>query len=347
MKKILALFLACVLLLTGCGGASTGDAAQVTPEVTAEPTPTPAPVYYNPLNGTELEQPYTGRIVAVSVSNIRSAIPHVGLNQADMVFETFVNGSIIRCLALYTDISGVEAVGGVRSNRLMWNDIATHYDSLIIHSGGSNYVINATANAGLDNINIDQWFPIQAGCSYRDRDHGRVWENSLFGIGSGILGYAAEKKMKLTQPADKEYYLEFVDDGTPDGEAATEININFRCEGSNKKTTMKYDPALDKYVFWQYQQEMRDVLTDEPEAFTNVIVMDTKVAKEGIYHVADFVKGGTGWYANGGQLIPIQWSCDGEDQPFRYSTLDGEPLQMGRGNTYVAIAPIGSDVNWN
>jgi hypothetical protein len=60
--------------------------------------------------------------------------------------------------------------------------------------------------------------------------------------------------------------------------------------------------------------------------------------------VADFVAGGTGYYACGGKLIPLTWTCDGEDQPFRFFTESGEPLAFGVGNTYIAIAPVDSPV---
>jgi len=349
MKKLLALILTCILLFSGCTGTGgDGQAAQPTPEVTAEPTPspTPAPVYVNPLNGEILDEPYTGRIIACTISNKKDAIPHVGVNEADIYMEMFVNNSIIRGLALYTNIQDVDAIGGVRSNRLMFNDIVTHYDAITVHSGGSNQVLNATHNAGIDNINIDMWVVSSTGASYRDKDHGRPYENTLFAIGSGVVGYAESQNMRITQDADKDYKLDFADDGTPKGETASEISVTFSYNGSKKETLMKYDAAADKYVYHQYDTKMSDLLTGEDEAFTNVIIMNTSISMNGIYQVADFVAGGDGWYANGGQIIPILWHCDAEDEPFYFTTADGAPLELGRGNTYVAIAPIGSPVDW-
>ena len=71
------------------------------------------------------------------------------------------------------------------------------------------------------------------------------------------------------------------------------------------------------------------------------------ITNNGIYHAADFYQGGTGYYANGSKIIPITWTCDGEKEPFRYYTMDGQPLSIGQGNTYIGIIPTGSAVSYS
>ncbi len=349
MKKLIALLLIAVMLMCcGCGGGE--PEVTPTPEVTATPTPTPsptpAPVYTNPLNGEILDEPYSGRIIACSISNKKDAFPHAGINNADIFMEMYVNNNIVRGLALFTDISDAGVVGSIRSNRLMFNDIVTHYDAITLHSGGSNKVLNATRNEGIDNINVGLWDAMKNEASYRDTEHKRPYENTLFVNSDKLVSYAEAKKFRMTTDPDKDYYLTFVDDGTPDGEAAGKISIIFDFKGTKKETIMEYNAETGKYVYHQYKAKMTDLFTGEEEAFTNVIVMDTKITMNGIYQVADFVAGGTGYYANGGKLIPITWSCDGETEAFRFTTADGQPLEMGRGNTYIAIVPTGSPVSW-
>ena len=78
---------------------------------TAWRTTEPAPVYVNPLNGEILDAPFTGRIFANTVSNLADNIPHVGVVKADMLIECYVNmDSVVRCLALFTDIDSVPPV---------------------------------------------------------------------------------------------------------------------------------------------------------------------------------------------------------------------------------------------
>jgi len=105
-----------------------------------------------------------------------------------------------------------------------------------------------------------------------------------------------------------------------------------------------YDESTGKYAFNQYGKVMTDLKTEEVEAFRNVIVMYADITTTGIYHIADFNAGGKGYFACGGKLIPITWSCAGDKEPFRFFTESGEPLELGRGNTYMAICTPESPV---
>ncbi len=362
MKRIFALTLIAALLLCGCGSTQTvpetteAPVTAAVPETTEAPTeeptepPTePPPVYFNPLNGEILEEPYTGRIHANTISNIRPAIPHVGVNQADILMEMFVNNSVIRCLALFTDISDVEMIGSTRSTRLMFNDIVQHYDAVLTHAGGSGQVLKDARDRGIDNFNLDKWSQDNI-YSVRDEKRNKElgWEHCLMGIGPGILEFAESEGIRLTQPEDKDYFLRFAEDGTPEeGETAEEISIIITdAGGSKKETIMIWDDDLQKYVYHQYDQEMVDGVTGEKEAFRNVIVMFTQIHRNGIYQEADFLAGGEGYFACGGKLIPIRWTCDDENEPFKFWTLDGEVLELGMGNSYIAVCDPISAVTW-
>ena len=374
MKRIIAFSLVLILLLTGCAGknsaasgengtlsgedaadiAATDAAAVETTEAPTEPTTVPtteAPIIYrNPLNGEILDEPFTSRIFANTISNIPDALPHVGVNQADILMEMYVNSSIIRCLALYTDIESVDAIGSTRSTRLMFNDIAEHYSLILSHAGGSSFCLGDANDRGLAHYNIDslmrQADPLAQGMAYRDKEY-KYGEHNLFGIGSGIKAYAEAQGVPMT--LEKDYGLTFTEDGTPiDGEIADSITVTFTYGKAKKDTVMTYDAELDKYVYNQYGQLMVDQITGETEAFTNVIIMlgnISHVSYSGTYYqCADFVAGGTGYYANGGKIIPITWTCDSETDPFRFFTADGEPLNLGVGNSYIAIASFESPI---
>lgn len=355
MKKLIALLLTLSLLLCGCGAAPAEETTEAptaepttapTTEPTTAPTTEPAPVYTNPLTGEVIDQPYTGRLFASTISNIPDALPHVGVTQADILMEMFVNGSIIRCLALYTDISKVESIGSVRSTRLMFNDIVEHYDAVLSHAGGSSQVLSDARQRGLDNFNIDTWDATSY--SFRDQERKKQgWEHCLMGIGAGLVEHAQELGMETTQPEDKSYNLTFTEDGTPaDGETAEEITVRITYKGTWKDTTMKYDDDLGRYVYWQYGKEMADGETGEVEAFENVVIMYANITTNGIYHTADFLAGGDGYFACGGKIIPIKWGCDAEDQPFWFTTADGAELPFGVGNTYIAITTPDSPVTY-
>ena len=363
MKKLIALLLIASLILCGCG-ASTPAATEATTaptqapaaEATEAPTETteaptePPVVYRNPLNGEVLDEPYTGRIFAVTISNIRDALPHYGTMEADILIEMWVNGSIIRDLALYTDVSKAEAIGSVRSDRLMFNQIVKMYDAVLADAAGSDQVLNDAKNTGVNRMTIDTGDSTDY--SYRAKD--RVftfkpeskYEHTLFAKGAGLLDFAQKKGFSVTQPADKDYNLHFTEDGTPEGETANSVNVTFTYRNNKKDTTMVYDESLGKYVYNQYGKVMVVGDTEDPECFTNVIIMLADITRGDVYYTANFTNGGTGYYANGGKIIPITWGCDGEESPFWFKTVDGADLELGVGNTYMAIAPQDSPVTY-
>ena len=92
---------------------------------------------------------------------------------------------------------------------------------------------------------------------------------------------------------------------------------------------------------------MVDQITEEPETFRNVVVMFADMTTIGYgYHEADFLKGGNGYYACGGKIIPITWTSSSDTDPFHFFTEDGEPLAFGVGNTYIAISSPTGEVTW-
>lgn len=359
MKRLIALMLMLTLLLCGCGAkgepavteapvavpeTTAAPTAEPTTEPTTVPTTEPAPVYVNPLNGEILDAPFTGRIFANTVSNLADNIPHVGVVKADMLIECYVNmDSVVRCLALFTDIDSVDAIGSTRSTRPMFNAIAQHYDLILSHAGGSDQALKDAKDRGVENFNIDAWAVASTGASYRDKERKGAYENTLYGIGSGIKAYAEAQGYPMT--LERDYGFSFTDDGTPaEGVEAKDISITLTYKKAKKETRMVYDESTGKYAFNQYGQVMTDLKTEEVEAFRNVIVMYADITTTGIYHIADFTAGGTGYFACGGKLIPITWSCAGDKEPFRFFTESGELLELGRGNTYMAICTPESPV---
>ena len=358
MKKLTALLLILALLLCGCGAKQEPAAVPTTEAPTTEPTTEPTtvpttepPVYIHPLNGSEMSEPFTGRIFANTISNVRDALPHVSVNEADVLMEMFVNGSVVRCIALYSDLSDVEAIGSTRSTRPIFNDICQHYDAILSHAGGTNTALNDANERGITHYNVDSLMrkddPLKAGTAYRDKEY-KYGEHNLFVIGPGIQAYAESEGVQTEGLPERDYGFLFTEDGTPaNGEAADSINIRIKYNSTKKDTVMEYDAETGRYTYWQYGKMMADQITEEPETFRNVVTIFVPMTtmKHG-YHVADFNAGGTGYYACGGKIIPMTWTCAGDTEPFRFFTEDGEPLAFGAGNTYIAITSDKGEVTW-
>lgn len=350
------------LLLCGCGGQSEPEttAPETTaPETTAEPTtepttvpttvPTEPPVVYtHPLTGEVLDAPMENRIFAVTINNSKDAIPHVGVSEADLYFEMFVNDYSTRGLALYTDLASVATIGSNRSMRMNFTDICQAFDAIAVYVGGSSTVLSDMYKSGIDHIYVEG---VAENFSFRDeqrRNDGYAWEHCLFSRGPDLLAWAEENGYRVTQDADKDYGLHFAE--TPasvSGEDASVINIDMKYRNYiTKENIMTYDPETGLYNYHQYGEDMVDGLNGKPEAFKNVIIMLAEVKNIEVYHVANLQTSGEGYFACDGKLIPIQWSHDGETDPFRFTLTDGTPLEMGVGNSYICITPLESEISW-
>ena len=220
MKKSILFLLVLSLLLTGCGKqaepvqttAETTEAVTTeTTEAPTEPPTTEPPTYIHPLNGSILTEPFTDRIYANTISNVREAWPHVSVNEADVLMEMFVNASVVRCVALFSDVSDVEAVGSTRSTRPMINDIVEHYDAVLAHAGGTGTALRNADERGIYHYNVDSLMrkpddPLKAGTAYRDTLY-KSGEHNLFAIPSGVLAFGNPcRVVREIGEHDREYY---------------------------------------------------------------------------------------------------------------------------------------------
>ncbi len=360
MKKKIALFILICVMLTGCElipAMSTVPPETTAPAQTAYATepPTEAPtevVYTNPLTGEPTDGPQESRIFAVTINNLQDAMPRVGVCLADIYMEMYVNDSIVRGLALYTDPSYVMRIGPVRSTRYMFTDLALHYNLIVAHAGGSSYVLNDIAVRGADEFNIDT----QDSTYYSMRDMDRYkengykgWEHCLFALGEGLAERAQEEGIDTSADPQKDYLLHFREDGTPEnGEAAVQIDLTLTYNESKKECGYVYDENVGRYVYWQYGTEMTDGLTGEKETYENILIIFPYIKANAYgYQEADFVGGGSGYYACGGKIVPITFGAEDEYSPLQFFNADGSVLELGVGRTFIAITQEGSALSWS
>lgn len=379
MKRFIAIVLL-LGLLCGCSGepdvpyVSTVPTTEPTPAPTVEPTsapttepatepttapttePTTAPtlpdyvpptepdvvLYRNPLNGQPLDEPYTGRIFASTISHQKDALPHRSVNQADVYFEMLVNGGMVRGLAFFSDIQSVESVGPIRSCRYTFVDLCKSYNAVLTYAGGYQTVLDYLYASGISHLSA-----LQSDIAYRDYDRyhsGYAWEHCLYANGENLWNMAQKRGIKVTQDPDRDYGLLFQADGTPEGgENASKITIDYW----NLYTVLEYDRHSGKYLHTAYDIPLIDESTGEREGFRNVIILSAGIYNDAEgYHLYDIEGSGKGYYACGGKLIPITWKRSSDYKPFTFFLEDGTPLEIGVGNTYIGLAPSGRNVIW-
>lgn len=364
MKRLLCLFFALCLLLSACGNKSAETPTEPsteapttevpTTEATEAPTteatepetePTEPPVPVNPLTGVELEAEYTGRPVAFSLNNISACLPQYGLDKLDWMFEVETEGGITRCVGIMTDPASADVVGPIRSNRTYFLNISVSYNAPLFHCGGSKY---ADANQYSKSETVSDWDHVneKAYSSYYYRDNNRynnlgyAWEHTLFTSGERMVN--AMEKMGYNTGEVIDYGYQFSKDVQLDGQSAGNVTIEFQ---GDKKTIMEYDSETNLYKAHQYGKDWVDGATGENAAFRNLLVIVTEQThgKKG-HSFYDLDGSGDGYFAVGGQMIPVKWHHTGVEGPFSFTLEDGTPITLGVGKTYCAIIGSGGSV---
>lgn len=358
MKRKIALLLVLCMMLCACGKKKPDPTVPSTTEPTTQPTteatqPTteetkPKEVLYrHPLTGAPLEAPWSGQAIAVVVNNLKKAMPQKGISQADILYEIEVEGDITRCLAIFTDLSNVAAIGPVRSARTYFNSVAVSYDAPLIHCGGSQgLALSARYDDSYDRI--DNWEHLDSPSKYfyRDLDRynsGYAWEHTLFTTGENLQ--AAVDAYGYNTPTEANFGLQFKDGVELSGENAEEITITFK---SKKKTILTYDASIGQYKLNMHGSEHIDGNTGEPVTFKNVIAIYTKqwYYSDGIHKFYDTIGSGEGYAAIGGKIVPITWSRESLRTPYVYKLADGTPLELDVGTTYIAMVGIKNPIDY-
>ncbi len=239
MTRVRALGLAVTVValaasVSACGSkAKTPTVASAWPQASVERTvPKPPQPPKWPLTGLPGDKTsLVRRALSIKIENSPDARPQMGLNSADVVYETIAEGGITRFNAIFQS-KIPDRVGPVRSARLSDLWIVPQYNAIFFFSGASGSVNAAVRQAGLPNMSED------AGVSFPyTRVSFRVMPHNLYM--SPKKGYEEAKKRgyKITgAPSPLAFEKKVSATATP---TATNIVIPFSAANTSK---WQYDP---------------------------------------------------------------------------------------------------------
>ncbi len=360
-RRIIALLLSLLLLASLALSACTQSEPEPQPEPAEEPQETaeepeepeippepeepiepakPEPVWFtNPLSGEKTEKDLSNlRPYAVMINNKREALPQLGVSQADIIYEVCAEGGITRMEAIFQDVEGIEALGSIRSIRPYYIELATAYDSIVIHAGGSEEAYYDLRVWGINHFDGVRG-GYDANIFWRDpyRMANAGYEHSMLTSGENILEYVNSTSIRQEHEEGYEPPLTFTDENMAgQGERAESVTVHF---STYKTDVFTYDPETDLYLVEGHGQEYIDGNTGEQVGVRNVLVLNTSsqvLDSEGRLRVVT-VGTGSGTYFCGGKAVPITWGRDTRDDAFRYALENGQPLSFVPGKTYICL----------
>ena len=248
-------------------------------------------------------------------------------------------------LGVYQTLDGVGNLGSIRSARPYYIELAMGHDALYVHAGGSPEAYQDLKSWKVDYIDGVNGSASQSAVFWRDpeRKKNKGYEHSLLASGETIQSFWDNSKYPKTHQDDYSYPQTFTDDPLTGGTAAEHIKLYYT---SYKTGLFDYDAETGKYLVSQYQAPYVDGNTGEQVGVTNLLILETSISAisgdtAGRLKVRTTGEG-EGTLYRSGQCIPIHWSRSNRDVPFSYTTSDGQPLALGRGNSYVCLINPGS-----
>lgn len=318
----------------GAGGAKTVGVADhgagATPKEPSadETTPgSPAPLTGLPTT-TGLDHP----AVVVKISNTPAAHPHRGLGDADIVFVEPITGATTRLAAIFHSTLPAE-IGPVRSLRPMDAPIAGPTRGVLANTMGQQWVVDhIDATADVTNIGT---LRVPRGTYHLDDT--RTSPNHVFAQPDELIRLSE----RTEPPAPFFRYADGVEGSSPqqNGSAASAVTIGY---GGTSTATWSYDAQRGR---WLRSEDWSEHVLENGEqvAADNVIVL--RAARDWSFPQADAAMtildlvdaSGSLQLFTGDAVINGSWSKAGPNEPFEFTTEDGDPLLLAPGSTWVEM----------
>lgn len=278
------------------------------------------------------------RPYAVMINNIQDAIPQYSISKASIIYESPVEGSITRLMAMFEKPDKMKRIGSVRSCRIYFAYMSLEWDSIYVHYGQSKYAKKFLHTKKIDNI--CSWNG--EGAFYRTSD--KPAPHNCYAFGKGLK--KQRKKLKYRKNYKDSYsgHFKFADIDKP-----YEIT-NPNAKDASKKVVVgysynnayyKYNAEKHKYYRYQYGKKHIDAANKNKQlSCTNIIIQYVKTV---LYPDGKSLKmtqkgDGKGWYVTRGKAIKITWHKDKKKSgQTKYYDENGQEITLNNGKTYIQI----------
>jgi hypothetical protein len=291
----------------------------------------------NELTGNEVSDSIANqRPVAIIVDNEKTALPHYGVGEADIVYEMMnstKNGRITRLMCLYKDWANLKQTGSIRSTRSTNVLISDEYNAVLIHDGGPFYIDTYLA----------QPYAAHISGGFSRIKNGKATEFTEYVFGNELVKRFGSAKLSTAYSYAPERNTHFLFNTTDvDLNSAVVANtVDMSNVFTHNKSMLKYNATTKTYDYYVYNNIHKDAEDSQVATFKNVILQNVTFAeldKNG-YLIYNVIGEGSGYYITNGKAIPITWRKGSETGITKYYDAVGAEIKVNKGKTYVGILP--------
>ena len=285
------------------------------------------------------------RSFAVVIDNVGDARPQASLNEAEIVYEVTVEGSLTRLLAVFKDVEdNSRTIGPVRSARPVFIDYALENDSIFVHYGYSDKAKDEIDNKKI--INNVNGLVTSEETFWRSKEK-KAPHNAITNM-EAITEYSEKKGYRMT--SDKDSVLNYVADEVQleIGNVANIVNIPYT---SSYKLAFKYNTETKLYERHLNGSVQKDWISSDKITTKNIIITfannytteeENGYGRQQIENIGNL----KGYYITNGKVIEITCSKTSRSAQTVYKDTNGEEIKVNDGNTYIQIVPLDTNVTF-
>lgn len=282
------------------------------------------------------------RPIAVMVDNEKTALPHYGLTEADVVYELMnstANGRITRFMCVVKDWGKIAQFGSIRSTRPTNIMLAAEWNAVLCHDGGPFYIndwiakkYSANFSGGFSRVNNGKSREFTEYICTGDLD--KKFSGSKYSTEYNEY-YKGQHYNFSNSEIDLSTVGETID--------CTEIELPF----PHNSSKLQYNESTGTYDYYEYGQAHTDPQHGNAQlTFKNLLIQNTtfhQLDDNGylIYNAID--SGRDAYYITNGKAMEVTWIKAGENDITIYlNKQTGEQIELNTGKTYVALVPSDS-----
>lgn len=286
------------------------------------------------------------RPIAMMVDNEKTALPHFGIAEADVVYEMMnstANGRITRLMVLLKDWSDIVQMGNIRSARPTNILLASEWNAVLCHDGGPYYNNQYFSRKWADHFSA----------TFSRVRNGKPSEFTEYALAGDMeknfarTGYSVEYNEYAPEGAEESHFR-FVPYGSSvDLKEKYEtvydaqyVSLPFK----HNKSQLAFNEETGTYDYYEYDTLHEDAEDKEVLTFTNVLLQccDFKQLDQNGYMIYDVISSGLGLYIHNGVAIDCAWVKNSETDITRFYDINGEELEINTGKTYIGLIPADS-----